>query len=78
LSLPHRFRFLDAATKRHYYANVRLNKSSWERPELDPWFLDESIVLNFMPREMDALKALYTEDMEHFGYITGWFFYFFV
>ncbi len=44
--------------------------SSWERPESDPWFLDEAILLNFEPREIDALKVLFTEDMAHFGHIT--------
>lgn len=65
-----RFRFLDKATKRHYYANVRLNASSWTRPELDPWFLDEAILLNFEAREIEALKSLYKEEIAHFKCVT--------
>ena len=65
-----RYRFLDAATKRHYYANIRLNASSWTRPELDPWFLDEAIVLNFQARELEALKTLYKEEMAHFACVS--------
>lgn len=65
-----RYRFLDKTTKRHYYANVRLNASSWTRPELDPWFLDEAIVLNFQAREIEALKNLYKEEIAHFGCVS--------
>ena len=49
---------------------MRLNTSSWTRPELDPWFLDEAIVLNFQPREIEALKVLYKEEMAHFSCVS--------
>jgi hypothetical protein len=42
---------------------MRSGKSTWTRPELDPWFLDDSILLTFEPREMTALKTLFVEDM---------------
>jgi hypothetical protein len=49
---------------------VRLNLSSWARPELDPWFLDEALQLNFHKRELEALKALYKEELAHFGCVS--------
>ena len=64
------FRFLDRATKKHYYANIKLNMSSWVRPELDLWFLDEAIQLNFETRELDHLKLLYKEEIAHFGCVS--------
>ncbi len=64
------YRFYDAERGRHYYANVKLSKSTWARPETDPFFLDESILFNFEQAEIDALKALFVEDMGHFKCIT--------
>lgn len=61
---------MDKASKRHYYANVRLNASTWTRPEADPWFLDEAILLNFETREIEALKSLYKEEIAHFKCVT--------
>ena len=55
-----RFRFLDKATKKHYYANIRLNASTWQRPELE----------NFEPREIEYLKSMYKEEMANFGCVT--------
>jgi hypothetical protein len=65
-----RYRFCDKATKRHYYANVKLKLSSWTRPELDQWFLEESIMMLFQPREISALKALFVEEMAHFQCVS--------
>lgn len=59
----YRHRFHDPPSSKYYYANMRSSKSTWTRPELDPWFLDDSILLSFEPREMTALKALFVEDM---------------
>lgn len=58
-----RHRFHDPSSSKYYYANMRSGKSTWTRPELDPWFLDDSILLTFEPREMTALKTLFVEDM---------------
>ena len=69
LLLP-RYRFFDKASKRHYYASVKQNASSWMRPELDPWFLDETVRLNFETREIEALKALFKEEIAHFKCVT--------
>ncbi len=66
----YRYRFLDKRSKRHYYANLRLNASSWTRPELDPWFLDEALLMNFEAREITTLKGLYKEDIAHFKCIS--------
>jgi hypothetical protein len=70
LAQLYRYRFLDRSSKRHYYANVRLGVSSWVRPEADPWFLDDTIVVNFDKREIEALKKLYKEEIAHFQRVT--------
>ena len=64
------FRFYDAELHRHYYANVKIHKSRWDRPENDPYFLDEAIHFNFEDNEIQALYRLYAEDMAHFNCVT--------
>jgi hypothetical protein len=63
-------RFYDEKKSKFYYANLKLNKSKWTRPELDPLFLDESILFNFTEREVEHLKTLFDEEMHHFGLIS--------
>lgn len=69
------FRFIDPHTQHFYFANLKTKQSSWLRPEVDPYFLDESIVLNFNKRELEFLKSLYIEDIHHFGKINAETFY---
>jgi len=64
------YRFFNTTLNRHYYANVRLNLSSWERPELDSWFLDEALQLNFSRQELESLRGLYKEEIAHFDCVT--------
>jgi Ca2+-binding EF-hand superfamily protein len=64
------FRFYDSKLHRPYYASVKSNRSSWRRPELDPFFIDDGIFLNFQDRELKHLKDLYKEDMAHFQMIN--------
>lgn len=66
---PGWFRFLDPGTRKYFYANVKTSQSSWQRPDLDPNLLDESIVLNFEPKEIKYLRGLFDEDMAHFGHV---------
>ncbi len=40
-------RFHDRATDRMFYANLKTRQTSWQRPEYDPFFLEEQIALMF-------------------------------
>eukprot|EP01038_Epipyxis_sp_PR26KG_P007792 gene7792-10586_t len=64
------FRFYHPEKKLHYYANLKINRSYWSRPELDPFFLDEQILINFEWREIKHLKKLYLEEIDHFGCVS--------
>ena len=64
------FRFFDEKRQRFYYTNLKTKQTSYTRPELDKWFLDESIVLNFADIEIKHLKDLYEEEIEHFKMVT--------
>lgn len=63
------FRFYDDRTRRFYYANLKSHQTTWTRPEADPYFLEESVVSNFTKRELDALKALFDEEIVNFSYV---------
>jgi len=64
------FRFFDEKKQRFYYSNLKTKQTSYTRPELDEWFLDESIVLNFADIEINHLKELYQEEIQHFKMVT--------
>ena len=64
------FRFWDARLKRSYYSNIKTKQTSWDRPESDPRFLDESIVLIFTAAELAFLTELFDEEIAHFGRVT--------
>lgn len=64
------YRFKDGATGRYYYASVKTNRSSWTRPELHPYFVDDSLFVHFQPHEIDHLRELFDEDMAHFQYVS--------
>ena len=55
------FRFFDTKKQKFYYANLKTKKSSWTRPELDKYFLDESILFNFNDAEIEHCKDLFIE-----------------
>jgi len=56
---PGWFRFWDERVERFFYSNIKTQQSSWQRPELDRWYLDESVVLVFDKEEIEHLKELY-------------------
>ena len=60
------FRFFDRKHERFYYANLKTHQSSWTRPDLDPDFLDEEIIIHFNPAERKHMRALYDEEMHAF------------
>jgi hypothetical protein len=64
------FRFYDFSSHRFFYSNMKTNESSWERPDVNPMFLDESFVLEFTVRELKHLKDIYIEEKIHFDVIT--------
>ena len=40
-------RFHDVESDRMFYANLKTRQTSWQRPEEDPFFLEEQIALMF-------------------------------
>jgi len=60
------FRFFDEKINRQYYANLKTAQTSWNRPDQNPYFLDELIVLMFNKAEMKHLRALFDEEIAHF------------
>jgi Ca2+-binding EF-hand superfamily protein len=62
-------RFFSDEKKAFYYANLKLNLALWRRPDLDPYFLEESILQLFNNAEVTYLKGLYDEEMMHFQWI---------
>jgi hypothetical protein len=64
------FRFYDKPKNIFYYANMKTEQSSWTRPDLDPWFLDESVIFVFHQREIAALKEIWEEEVLHFNRLS--------
>jgi len=60
------YRFYCENHLRFYYANIRLQRSSWTRPELDAFYLEESVLMIFREHELRHLRSLYQEEMAHF------------
>jgi hypothetical protein len=54
-------RILNGETREYAYINEFSNEFSSTRPDLDPYFLDESIVQYFHPRERYHLQKIYDE-----------------
>ena len=59
-------RFFDERLQRQYYANVKTGMSSWDRPDFDPYFLDEHVLLLFSRVELAHLRDIYDEEYAHF------------
>jgi Ca2+-binding EF-hand superfamily protein len=64
------FRFYDIQYHKPYYASIKSNRSSWKRPDTDPFFIDDTIFSNFENKELKHLKDLYMEDITHFSLIN--------
>jgi hypothetical protein len=58
-------RFHDSKTDRMFFANLKTQETCWRRPELDPFFLEEQVLVMFSRREIDHLKELFIEDIAH-------------
>lgn len=65
------FRWYDADKEDYYYTNIRTNQSLWQRPELNSYFLDESIVCCFSKSELMHLTELYEEEIGHYTKISS-------
>jgi len=63
------YRFFDDYQKKYYYASIRTNRSSWTRPEVDPLYISDDILVNFTTKEIKYLQSLYEEDYQHFNCI---------
>ena len=64
------FRFYEKTKGKFYYANLKTHQSSWTRPDLDPNFLDEQIILNFNENELKYLRELFDEEIYAFESIS--------
>jgi Ca2+-binding EF-hand superfamily protein len=62
-------RFFDEKKKKYYYYNLKTKQNSWTRPELDPYFVKHSVMVNFEQREIKHLISIYEEELAHFGCI---------
>jgi hypothetical protein len=58
-------RFHDSKTDRMFFANLKTQETCWRRPELDPFFLEEQVLVLFSRREIEHLKELFVEDIQH-------------
>jgi hypothetical protein len=64
------FRFYHEQSSRSYYSNIKTNQASWARPDDDPQFVDESVLLQFSPKELSHLRELFREDILHFDVLN--------
>ena len=63
-------RMFDKGRGSFYYVNVRTRESSWDRPEKNPFFLEESVSIYFTPLELSCLKMIYESETERSGTMT--------
>lgn len=68
---PGWYRFYDRKADRHYFASLKTNRSSWTRPDEDPNFLGDDVFKRFKRNEIEYLRKLFDEDMEHFQCIKA-------
>ncbi len=65
------FKWYDNKSNSFFYTNIKTKQSLWKRPELNPYFLDESIYMTFSRQEVAHLTELYDEEIIHFTKITS-------
>lgn len=63
-------RIFDTRKGTFYYANVRSRESCWDRPEANPFYLEESVTVYFTPSELHFLKNLYGMELKRYGCIS--------
>lgn len=54
-------RVLNDKTKEYFYMNSYSDETSLQRPDLNPYFLEECVVIYFHPRERSHLEKIYYE-----------------
>lgn len=64
------FRFYDPSQERFYYSNIKTKQSTWVRPEENPYFADEAVILEFHNGEIEHTRDLFIEEIAHFDLIT--------
>jgi hypothetical protein len=67
---PGWFRFWHQQSSKFFYSNIKTRQTTWLRPETDPWYLDEGVILAFNKEERSHLQELYEEEMHHFKRVT--------
>lgn len=63
-------RHWDERSQKFYYSNLKTLKSSWPRPDDDPYFLEEDVQLLFTPAELKHLRVFFDAEMDKFGSIS--------
>ncbi len=58
-------------TGRYYYASLRSQRASRQRPDLDPFFLPDDLFKAFTSREITAIRALFEEELQHFSAVKA-------
>lgn len=59
-----------AAPRLYYYANIKTKQTSWERPEKDPYFVDDAVYGRFTRREHSFLRGLFDEEIANCGNVS--------
>ncbi len=65
------FKWYDKKNNLFFYTNIKTKQSLWKRPELNPYFLDESIYMSFTRQEIAHVTELYDEEIVHFTKVTS-------
>jgi hypothetical protein len=63
-------RLHDNASNRDFYYCPRSGKSSWERPDHNPYFVDYSISRHFTDREMLSLIDMFNDEMRNYEQVS--------
>lgn len=64
------FRLHDSNTDKQFYYCPKSGKSSWTRPDANPYFLDCSISRHFTDREIISLIDLFNDEIRNFEAVT--------
>lgn len=64
------FRLHDSASQRHFYYCPRSGKSSWTRPDENPYFVDYAIARHFTDREMVSMIDMYNDEIRNYECVS--------
>ena len=63
-------RMYDNESNMFYYANWRTRRRCWERPDADPYFLDETVAVMFSDIEISFLMSCFQELITNHGSVN--------